>query len=54
MSNFTKFEEEKQCNEEKTLAACLKNFKTIQYVFEVDGKQMVSSDESLGCCSSLL
>lgn len=54
MHTLTKFEEEKQCDEERSLAASLKTFKTIQYVFEVDGQQMINSDDSLGNCSSLL
>jgi phage-related protein len=54
MNSFTNFEEEKQCDEERTLAASLKAFKTIQYVFEVDGQQMINSDDSLGNISSML
>jgi hypothetical protein len=54
MDSFTNFEEEKQCDEERTLAASLKTFKTIQYVFEVDGQQMISSDDSLGYSSSAI
>jgi hypothetical protein len=54
MNTFTKFEEEKQCDEERSLAASLKAFKTIQYIFEVDGKQMINSDDSLGNCSDQL
>ena len=52
MNSFTKFEEEKQCDEERTLAASLKSFKTLQYVFEVDGQHMINSDDSLGYTSS--
>jgi hypothetical protein len=48
MNSFTKFEEEKQCDEERSLVASLKAFKTIQYIFEVDGQQMINSDDSLG------
>jgi hypothetical protein len=55
MNSFTKFEEEKQCDEERTLAASLKAFKTLQYVFEVDGQHMINSDDSLGfSCPQIL
>lgn len=52
MNSFTTFEEEKQCDEERSLAASLKSFKTIQYVFEVDGQHMINSDDSLCYTSS--
>jgi hypothetical protein len=51
MNSFNKFEEEKQCDEERTLADSLKVFKTLQYVFEVDGQHMINSDDSLGYSS---
>lgn len=54
MDSFTNFEEEKQSNEERTLSSSLKSFKSIQYVFEVDGQQMISSDDSQGYSSSLI
>lgn len=52
MNSFTKFEEEKQCDEERTLAHSLKCFKSIQYVFEVDGQQMISTNDSQGYTTS--
>jgi len=54
MNDFKKFEEEKQCDEERSLAASLKAFKTIQYIFEVDGQQMINSDYSIGNTSGQL
>jgi hypothetical protein len=48
MNTFTNFEEEKQCDDERSLAASMKTFKSIQYIFEVDGQQMISTNDSLG------